>query len=190
MRFLMMFGPMIFRQYQKYQNKKQREQYNQGRIPQNNRQYQQPQDNRGRHSQRSNQPNQRDYQQEAPKDGRYYRGNNEQPTRQQQQPQRPSPARKKPPVLSEDEKNFNLKEEEFMLDPDTHADYKKEMDAIEKNSKMNHEDIVNNKQISAERSSDGDLPVNKNTNPIEIEDDGFNIRDLFLKPDDETETDA
>ena len=182
MRFLMMFGPMIFRQYQRYQQKKEREQYNQRRLPQDNRQYQQPQENRGRNS-RSRQT---DYNQEPPRDGRYYKGNNDQYQRQQK-PTPPPPPTPKKPELTEDEKNFNLKEEEFMLDPSTQAEYKNEMDAIEQNSKMSHEELTND-QLSLHNQAE-----NKSTNPIERadeDDDGFNIRDLFLKPEDDEESKA
>lgn len=187
MRFLMMFGPMIFRQYQRYQQKKQREQYNQQRLPQDNRQYQQPRNNRGRNTQ----SNQSDYRQEAPRDGRYYKGNNEQAAQQQQQAQRQRPEKKVPPVLSEDEKNFNLTEEEFMLDPETKADYKQEMDAIENNAKMSHDELLDDNQISQENANAVEPMETKSTNPIERnDDDGFNIRDLFLKPDEEEDSNA
>jgi len=183
MRFLMMFGPLIFRQYQKYKQKKQRQQYNQSRIPQDTRQ-QQPQDNRGR----SSQSREKDYSQHPPQDGRYYKGSND--NYQRQQPPQPAPTKKTPPVLSEDEKNFNLKEEEFMLDPNTHANYKSEMDAIEANAKMSHEELTDEK-ITLD---DNPQLENKSTNnPIERndkDDDGFNIRDLFLKPEEDEESDT
>ncbi len=185
MRFLMMFGPMIFRQYQRYQQKKERQQYNQQRLPQNQRQHQHPQDNRGNNSR------QKDYRQEAPRDGRYYRGNSEGQAPQPQQPQRPSRAKKAPPVLSEDEKNFNLKEEEFMLDQSTTAQYKQEMEAIEKNAKMSHEELLSDDQLTLNDPKSDQPAANKSTQPIERNDDkGFNIRDLFLKPDDEDQSES
>ncbi len=81
-RLLFMFGPMIFRQIQKYQRNKERQQYRQG----NQRQQQPPQQQEARR--RSNRP----------------------------VVSNPPPPPPKQPELTEEEKNFKLKEEDFMLD--------------------------------------------------------------------------
>ena len=163
-RFLMMFGPMIFRQYQKYQNKKQREQATRSRLPQQ------------RGSQ--NQNNQRQYGGEEPRDGRYYKSPNT-----PQQPRRRAPEPKKPTPISEDEKNFKMKEEEFMLDPQTESEYQREIQDITDIESTSSKDL----ELPADRE-----PAPDKHNPIERADDdsGFSIRDLFIKPEEDEEKDA
>ncbi len=166
-RFLLMFGPMIFRQYQKYQNKKQREEMSRSRLPQ-----QGGSTGRTRQQQYGNEP----------QDGRYYKSpNSPQPTRKR------APEPKKAAPISEDEKNFKMKEEEFMLDPQTESEYQKEMQDIADIERPSNTSIAN----------DYESPVDSNPSidrhdPIERadEDSGFSIRDLFIKPEDDEDKDA
>lgn len=176
MRFLMMFGPMLFRQYQKYQAKKEREAMQQrSRLPQ----------------QQSNQRTNRNYTgTEQAKDGRYYRGSNE-PVQQQrrQEPQRPAP-------ISEDERNFKMEEDEFMLDPNTEAEYNNEMKGLADNRDQTQEQLSSSKEefdidFDSPQESANNNPASNNS-PIERSDDdgGFSIKDLFIKPEEGGDADA
>jgi hypothetical protein len=173
-RFLLMFGPMIFRQYQKYQSKKQREEMSRSRLPQ-----------QGQSSRRNTQQQQQ-YGNE-PQDGRYYKSPNS-----PQQSRKRAPEPKKAAPISEDEKNFKMKEEEFMLDPQTESEYQKEMQDIADIERSTNTDLSNtNTSNDYESSADSDKTLDRN-NPIERadEDSGFSIRDLFIKPEDDEDQDA
>lgn len=176
-RFLLMFGPMIFRQYQKYQNKKQREQAMQSRLPQNN-------PNSSRHKQQ-------DYSNSPPKDGKYYRS----PNQPIQHTKRNNQTKKATPTPTPQEDHFNMKEEEFMLDPTTEAEYAREMRDISNNQDLTNEQLASEDRISLDLEPDIESPNTTNTqtnNPIQRHDDdaGFKLRDLFIKPEDDVDQDS
>ncbi len=125
-RFLIMFGPMIFRQIQKYQRNQQRKQ---------------------RHDPY---PENRNISNDSSKEN--------QATRKQE-------------ILSEEERNFRMKEEEFMLDKEVQNNTEEmELNIEEYLSEKNQEFDTNSKQIKEEQK---ESPISQNK--------PFNIRDLFVK---------
>jgi len=96
-RLLIMFGPMIFRQVERYQRRKAKDQ--KWATPEN----QLPQDRRSNRKR------------ERPNRGEYVN---------YEEPRRREPI-KREPILSEEERNFNLKEEDIMLDEGDLMHYEK-----------------------------------------------------------------
>ena len=148
MRLLLMFGPMIFRQYEKYQRNKERQRYHQ-----------------------QNQPPMRQ----------------EQPRRRREMVPPPPPRK---PQISEEERNFRLKEEDIMLDNETIQDYSqnpttsRDMDLDRTQQPQSNrieapetENVVNEEDI---------VPSGKDKK----EDDGFDLKDLFFEDEDDKEKDA
>lgn len=137
-RMLIMFGPMIFRQIQKFQRNKtrqlQRENYDRPTVRErhrNTRQQTHSDQNKDRYLERK-------------------------------EPYSAAASNKKPEISAE-EKNFNLKEEDIMLDDDD-LKYLKKDDQARAEIEENIEDIVE------------DLPAEKkNTSDIDLED----LQDLF-----------
>ncbi len=131
MRFLIMFGPMIFRQFQKYQAKKQRQIQ---QDPMHHRRRKIDEEIRNKEIQKSK-------------------------------------AERKKELLSEEEKNFRMKEEEFMLDNTVHSENELTIDEIKE---------INENPIIEDIEDLDDNLDRKKSSPIQ-ENKSFNIRDLFVK---------
>lgn len=177
-RLLFMFGPMIVREFQKYQRRKEREQ---------------------RHAapQRQHRPNSsrdRDFSREE--------------RRRAQTPPPPPPAPPKPKI-SEEEKNFKMKEDEFMLDKETLNEYKEVLNpkktvmgddfSIEKPiqeelsdiaKESNHIDNKTSKEVVIDevvlKSSDVEAPTAASPQDDETESD-LDLKNIFFKDDDQEE---
>jgi len=138
MRFLMMFGPMIFRQYQKYQRNQSRKQQRQG-----------------------------------------WGGGNVDPRQaqgrpQQQQQQRPPQRQQQAPVLSKEDQDFRMKEEEFMLDG-----RKSTGEKVPANNRST--EPVQRERTQAQSRQRMDDVVPEISGDGGKKDDGFNIKDIFFK---------
>lgn len=181
MRMLMMFGPMIFRQFQKYQRNKQRRAPQQ-RFPQNdNRQYSgRSRDDRYRDD-RYRDDRERNYRaDDRQRDNRSYReddrsrdrGYAERDRREDHRNQRVEEKQYRDlnkelnakGAVSQDDKNFKLSEEDIMLSKDDLKHYEAANQSIE------------------ELDIDVDSSVAKETKPKS--DDDLDMEDLFLNEED------
>ena len=162
MRLLMMFGPMIFNQYQRYQRSKQRNAslpgrndrgYDNRQYDNRDRRYDDRQHNDNRRSNRSQQPQRRD-----PRDQRgdyiEYRDLNKDHRNKGRVP------------ISEDEQNFNLSEDDIMLSKEDLKHYQDTQDLSVEG------DIT--------KAPGEEAPNQKATAPKPNKDD-LDMEDLFLK---------
>ncbi len=181
MRLLIMFGPMLFRQFQKYQRKGQR---NSGKLAT-------PQDDYNRRSQQQQQ------QQPAARNNREYDSRHSNDQRRNNQPindrqgndqyegrKRVNRSQQTPlkPEKSLEEKQFDLKDEEIMLDNNDlkHFDKNKKTDYTAKKKKI--QPLIEKNSKSEPKFGDNN-PLDEDQINKPKEDGGFKLRDLFLEKD-------
>lgn len=141
-RMLIMFGPMLFRQYQNYQNKKARQQAQQPRNPSQNAPYE---------------------------------------PRQTQRRTPPPPAE---PVLSEDERNFRMKEEEFLLDKDLQQSAASSKDSNPGDYYTPDSDVPTSASTASDdifMTEEADTGVEATEPTSEEKAEGFKLKDIFFK---------
>ena len=105
------------------------------------------------------------------------------PRRQMREPAPPPP----PPQMSEEERNFRLKEDDIMLDNETMKDYNVSHNTEEAHQMDYSDEVAKTSTPKAEEPlvSDEDIvPSGK----VKQEDDGFELKDLFFEDEDDKES--
>ncbi len=108
-----------------------------------------------------------------------YPSRREQTRRQKQIKQAPPPVQ---PKLSEEEKNFRLKEEDIMLDPQVIQDYgiQDDGDIVEDND---YDSTISSEEIDTKEGSKEEIDnlVPRENDNADAKDDGFDLKDLFFE---------